>query len=585
MKFDRKFWTRAFRARTLLRLAAALGLLLAITLIWLSNSYLTARFSEAQKTESLLRAAAQTTNIQSAMQRHAVLPFILSRDATLISALQSEDYINTSQRLLVYQDEIGGATLMLADGDGRIVASSDRTQLGRSVRDHAYFAEALRDNETIFTNGTPENGFNGFYYSRKISDGTEPLGVIIVSVELRALEKAWRDSGTLAVVTDSDDTILLTSRLNWRYKSLTELLNLQEESSTLRSALGLTPVTASEVPQVLIDGARYLRTETRVGFRGWRLTYFTPLNQVRVRVNAVLALEIMTLALITALAAYVLARRVQRQSLLIRRESIELRALNRRLSEEIAERQRVEQTLHHAEQSLEQASKLAALGQMSAAVSHELNQPLAAMRTYLAGARLLVQRKRPAEALTSFQRIDDLIERMGAITRQLKSYARKSGDDLSPLDMRDSVASSLALMAPQLKYSPVAINKTLPKEPVMVLGDALRLEQVIVNLLRNAIDASKNREAPQIDILLIPGETVTLAVRDNGDGFKDAEKLFEPFYTTKRPGEGIGLGLAISAGIASEMGGRLVARNRREGTGAVFELQLPGLPGVKAAAE
>ncbi len=84
-----------------------------------------------------------------------------------------------------------------------------------------------------------------------------------------------------------------------------------------------------------------------------------------------------------------------------------------------------------AEQTLAQSSKLAALGEMSAAVSHELNQPLAAMKTYLAGARLLLQRNRPDEALSSFQRIDDLIERMGAITRQLKSYARKGGRRIS----------------------------------------------------------------------------------------------------------------------------------------------------------
>ena len=148
---------------------------------------------------------------------------------------------------------------------------------------------------------------------------------------------------------------------------------------------------------------------------------------------------------------YMLSRRAQSQVVFFERESAELRQLNERLQREIAERKRVEETLQVAEQTLLQSSKLAALGEMSAAVSHELNQPLAAMKTYLAGARLLLKRKLPDEALASFHRIDDLIERMGAITRQLKSYARKGGDAVEPLDLRSAVSSALSMMEPQLK--------------------------------------------------------------------------------------------------------------------------------------
>ncbi len=161
-----------------------------------------------------------------------------------------------------------------------------------------------------------------------------------------------------------------------------------------------------------------------------------------------------------------------------------------------------------AEQTLAQSSKLAALGEMSAAVSHELNQPLAAMKTYLAGARLLLQRKRPEEALSSFQRIDDLIDRMGAITRQLKSYARKGGEAFEPVDIRACVSSALSMMEPQLRPASVKITRAMPRGPVMVLADRMRLEQVIINLLRNALDATKDRADPQIDILVTAGETV-----------------------------------------------------------------------------
>jgi two-component system C4-dicarboxylate transport sensor histidine kinase DctB len=221
---------------------------------------------------------------------------------------------------------------------------------------------------------------------------------------------------------------------------------------------------------------------------------------------------------------------------------------------------------------------------MSAAVSHELNQPLAAMKTYLAGARLLLTRNRPDETMSSFQRIDDLIERMSAITKQLKSYARHSGDSFAPVNMGDALSSALAMMEPQLRQREIIIDRILPDSPVLVMGDQVRIEQVMVNLLRNAIDATETAEEARIDLILSAGETATLTVRDNGSGISDQDNLFEPFYTTKQPGDGVGLGLAISSGIVNDLGGRLTARNG-SGGGAVFEMQLPILTQETRAAE
>jgi two-component system, NtrC family, C4-dicarboxylate transport sensor histidine kinase DctB len=327
-----------------------------------------------------------------------------------------------------------------------------------------------------------------------------------------------------------------------------------------------------------------MKTDARVPFRGWRIVTFTAYDSVREQVNGVLALEIMGFAIALAVAFYVLSRRAMSQSVQLQRESVELRRLNSRLQREIAEREKVQKDLAVAELTLAQSSKLAALGEMSAAVSHELNQPLAAMKTYLAGARLLLQRKRHEEALSSFQRIDDLIERMGAITRQLKSYARKGGEAFEPVDLRQCVSSALSMMEPQLKIRVVRITRALPRQAVMVMADRLRLEQVIINLLRNALDATKGVQNPQIDLLLSAGETATLSVRDNGSGIVDLDNLFEPFYTTKKPGEGVGLGLAISSGIVTDLGGRLTAHNS-DGGGAVFEMQLPILANKQEAAE
>ncbi len=191
--------------------------------------------------------------------------------------------------------------------------------------------------------------------------------------------------------------------------------------------------------------------------------------------------------------------------------------------------------------------------------------------------------------MSSFQRIDDLIERMGAITRQLKSYARKGGEAFEPIDVRSCVSGALSMMEPTLRTRSVKITRTIPRLPVMVLADRIRLEQVIINLLRNALDATKDAPQPQIDLLLTTGQTALLTVRDNGHGIEDLDNLFEPFYTTKKPGEGVGLGLAISSGIVNDLGGRLTARNAPKdggtGGGAVFEVQLPILKQKTKAAE
>jgi len=337
-------------------------------------------------------------------------------------------------------------------------------------------------------------------------------------------------------------------------------------------------------PDAYLSGEAVLRRDFDVPFQSWKMTSFTTYASIRERVNAVIALEIMGFAILLALGFYILNRKNALRMALFQRESAELRALNARLQREIAERERVQENLAVAEQTIAQSSKLAALGEMSAAISHELNQPLAAMKTYLAGAKLLLKRNRSEEALSSFQRVDGLIERMTAITKQLKSYARKGGEEFRPVDLGASIAATLSMMEPQLRQRQVNISVVEPEDPVEILGDPLRVEQVLVNLLRNALDATKGTEKPAIEIILAAGEMAVVSVRDNGPGIDELDQLFEPFYTTKQPGDGVGLGLAISSGIVGDLGGRLTAHNGEE-SGAVFEIQLPILMEDTEAAE
>ena len=556
----------------------------AVVSIYVTNQLLTERFTENTRNRSELRLTLYVANLMSELQRNSIVPQLLARDPQLIAALDYKDYSLSTARLLSFVDEIGAASLMLLDGDGRTVAATDRNRLGELHKTSAYFINALRSNATIFTTIKLDNGAYSFVYSRRVEVAGSTAGVLAVEVDLQKLESGWAGVSDAVFVADSEGTIVMSTEPRWRGLDERSALDIQSAPSAIERALRATQDWAALPIDAYLRGEAVLRREARVPFQGWRMVSYTTYASVRQRVNGILALEVMGFAILLALMFWLWSRRAASRIVLVQRESAELRALNIRLQREIAERQKVEKTLQVAEQTLAQSSKLAALGEMSAAVSHELNQPLAAMKTYLAGARLLLQRKRPEEALSSFQRIDDLIERMGAITKQLKSYARKGADAFSPIDARAAVSSALSMMEPQLKTRDITITRTLPEDEVMIMGDRMRLEQVIINLLRNALDATKGIRDPSIEIILATGETVSLTVRDNGHGIDDLDELFEPFYTTKQPGDGVGLGLAISSGIVNDLGGRLTARNAAGG-GAVFEVQLPILSVETEAAE
>ncbi|HKL70839.1 sensor histidine kinase [Salibaculum sp.] len=562
-----------------------LGLLaVASAVVYWSDRLLTERFTERTRNSAEVRVALYSANLLSELQRNSIVPQLLARDPALIGALNSGDYSQSTARLLGFVDEIGAASLLLLDRDGRIVAATDRERLGQTQRSSPHFFEAIRSNETVFTVEERKEGGFAFTYARRIEANQVTLGVVAVEVDLAKLERSWAGISDAVMVTDSQGRVILATEPRWRGRRAPEALSLVAPQTAIERGLRSAPGWSALPIEGYLRGDGVMRQEVRVPFQGWRLFSFTTYASVRERVNSILALEIMGFAILLSLVFWGLSRKSALRMRVFQRESAELRQLNVRLQREIAEREKVEKDLEVAEQTVAQTSKLAALGEMSAAVSHELNQPLAAMKTYLAGARLLLARHRPEEALASFQRIDGLIERMGQITKQLKSYARKGGDTLEPVDVKDAVLSALSMMEPQLRQRQVAITQALPDRPVRVMADRLRLEQVIINLLRNALDATKPVEDPAVDILLAQGETVRLSLRDNGPGIADLDSLFEPFYTTKEPGDGVGLGLAISSGIVNDFGGRLTARNAADG-GAVFEVQLPAWTAEREAAE
>jgi two-component system C4-dicarboxylate transport sensor histidine kinase DctB len=271
----------------------------------------------------------------------------------------------------------------------------------------------------------------------------------------------------------------------------------------------------------------------------------------------------------------------------VARRTRDLTASNQQLSAEIDERRRAETNLRQTQDELIQAAKLAVLGQLAAGINHELNQPLAAIRAYSENARRFIELSRLEQADTNLEQIIELTHRMADISAQLRQFSRKSSERHERITVQSCVEYALRLFQSRLHDGQIHLVKHLPEASMWVTGDLVRLEQVIVNLISNALQAVQLTAAPTLSITLDAQHGhACLRVADNGPGIAEAHlpHVFEPFFTTKAPGAGLGLGLSISARIMEDLGGKLSVANRPEG-GAEFTLTLPLSPPPAAALE
>lgn len=270
----------------------------------------------------------------------------------------------------------------------------------------------------------------------------------------------------------------------------------------------------------------------------------------------------------------------------VEERTADLALVNQRIEEEIAERRLTEQELRKTQADLIQAGKLAGLGQMSAALSHELNQPLAAAKTYADSAAMLIDLERVGEARDNVRRISGLIDRMASISRHLRNFARKPNEKLRPVALDAAMADTLEIVAARLKAADADLEIDLSDTP-MVKAGSVRLQQVLVNIITNAADAVEGLADRRIHVSAehLDGK-VSLTIRDHGPGVPAAiaERIFDPFFTTKGVGKGLGLGLSISYNIVKDFGGSLSVTNHAEG-GAVFRIELEAATAAQEAAE
>lgn len=580
----------AFLLRYRVALIVLLILLGLLASIWLAGRYAEQRAWQIRSLEARGQLQLYAQSIHTLVERFRSVPEVLALDSDIKSLLRAPtDSLLRSklnERLEQLNSAAGSNVLYLLNAKGEtLVASNWRdwsSFVGNNYAFRPYFQDAVRQSSGRYFAVGVTTGIPGYFLSHAVrdDDGTV-LGVLVVKLELEELQREWASQPGVLLVADSYSVVILSNRPAWRFLALDSLSEqaraelvevrkyaeqaLQPLASTLRRQIDSdSQWRRVEGP----DGPRdYLWQRQALGDEGWTLHL---LHEPKTLVDSVRSYRLAAAGVWMTLAFLLLY-------LAQRRKTQRLQAgIRERLEREVALRTA---ELREAQEGLVHAAKMAALGQMSAAMAHEINQPLTAMQMQLGSLRLLLDSGRQDDVREGLQRIDGLLQRIAGLTGHLKTFARKSPAGLSErLRLSDVLEQALQLLAPRLRSEQVQLYSEIDPE-ARVLGDAIRLEQVLLNLLNNALDAMASSESRQLQIRIErQAEQCLLSIADSGGGIASEAlgHVFEPFFTTKPVGAGLGLGLAVSYGIVRELGGSLEAANGEQG--AVFTLRLPAAP-------
>lgn len=520
--------------------------------------------------------------LRAALNRCAYLPYVLSKNRDihrLLETGEATDYVNRYLEQLNHEAQ--SEALFIMDSSGDTVASSNwnqpQTYFGENYAFRPYFRFAKAGKRGWHYGVGATTGIPGYFMSHPISQGSRFLGAAIVKVDLTPLQEDWKQGETV-LVSDEDGVTVLSSRSDWQYQSMRPLT--AEQMNAIQAArkygnrppelLALTIRKSLQVGQSIVrfNNVQYLMLSRELPEQNWNLHYLMPLAPVETWRRTVTIIGTILALLMLALIMYLRERKQKQISRRKAQEAEAIQAMNLRLQSEIAERTRTEEALREAQEELVQSGKLAALGHMAAGIVHELNQPIAAIRTHAASAQLLIDRKQTEKAKDTFAAISRMTEHMASITSQLKIFAYKAPEGKRRVLVQECLEDALTITAPLIAEGKISLSTHIDRQPMMLAGNRVRLRQVFINLIHNAMDAMRDSATRVLEITAISeGKIAKVSIRDSGAGIAEQalNELFTPFYTTKEVGEGLGLGLSISYRIISDLGGSIRARNLPDG--------------------
>ncbi|MEQ7919891.1 ATP-binding protein [Xanthomonas sp. WHRI 1810A] len=539
-------------------------------------------------------------NLLGTLHRYEVMPQILGDIPALRAALanpQDRNAQDAANHLLQTTAQQTGAEvmyLMAPNGDTLAASNWDKRDsfVGRNFAFRPYFSDAMAGRLGRFFGLGTTSAKRGYFFGAAVRDGNDVLGALVVKVDLDHTETLWGKTPEQLVVTDHNGVVILTSNPNWRFRA-TRPLSEQEKEAIIANQ----PYPTRDPRPLLLDEQNWLTQTQHIGETGWSVNILAPRVLLSRPVKTVVAIGGATLLVLMLLLGIMMQRRRHyldriafeakaRRELEIRviERTSDLEGANGRLRQEVLEREHAQQELFRAQDELVQASKLSALGTMSASISHELNQPLAAIRSYAENAEVLLDHARTEDARGNLKLISELTGRMASIIAHLRAFARRDRHAPESVALQPALDDALALLAKRRRAMEVELIRDLPAATLWVQAGETRLRQVLGNLLANALDALTEKGPPRK--LWISAERndegINLYIRDNGPGFSNEalERAREPFFTTKTRTQGLGLGLAICDTLMRALGGELLFANHPEG-GALLTLHMrAGASGV-----
>lgn len=564
-----------------------LSLFLLTAALVLSTVYYSVSFSAQDRLEENAKnyLTRLVGSLDAVLARHSYLPVLLAEEPVIQDFLQKKSTALSTEALNMYLERINKIAgtldiyLMLANGD-TVAASNwakEQSFIGKNFAFRPYFQQAIQGQlGRYYAVGTTSNE-RGYYFAYPISDEEDrSLGVITVKVNVAEIEALWQSAPIKFLVTDSEGIIFLASDSEWLFKTIKPLPELRRQAIRDVKRYLEKPLMPLEdfrlvalnpsYQQAWLKNQSYLLAERNMETAGWQVYVLLDWKEITSPAATALAVAAVLWLLTSLLVLLLWKNQSQRR----RYKQAAMEALESKVEERTRE-------LRLAQEGLVQATKMAALGQLSAAINHELNNPLGAIRAYADNANQFLERGYPEIAKANLQEISALTERMATITRQLKIFSRKSSGSISDCHLQVALDSAFLIVRPKLAQTKVMLHDQRAADIEWVKADLVWLEQILVNLLSNAIDAAAAQSEGQVWLTTQRiADKVSIQVRDNGAGIQEEDKphLFEPFFTTKALGKGLGLGLSISYRLAKDMQGELLAENAPEG-GAIFSLLLP----------
>ena len=536
--------------------------------------------------------------LESEIERFRYLPGVVGEDERITALLQlplPQTIAAANAYLQTVRSMSGVDELYVLDLEGETLGASNWNEpgsfVGHNYAFRPYFADAMATGSGRFYAVGVTTGKPGYFLSSRIDIDGRPVGVAVAKVDMAPLAQTWAAAGERSAIADREGVVFLSGDPAWTYRPLETLseqtiARLDEQRRydgvDLAAAAPLAPRSGPNRSLLVVgEGEPHLLGLRTVEPDGWQLLSALPLEPVDREARLVGGLA--ALVAVLALGAWLVFNQ-RRQIIRFKLDQnavLEERVVERtrELAHEVEERRRTEAELRATQENLIHAAKLAALGRMSAAIVHEVSQPLSALDNTLAAADLHAQRDAPGEVRRLLEGGRHLLKRMQRTIKHLRNFSsRRDPGPPEPVQLPGVLDAAMDILAPQARDAGVVVTAAWEPGLPAVSGNSVRLEQVFINLILNAIEATAAAGNAAVRLIVhSQGEgSVVVEISDTGAGIPETvrERLFEPFCTTKSKGESLGLGLSISRTLLEEFGGALQFDPGSDG-GTVARVTLP----------